>query len=133
MVKYMDNNGREMFIIARNLWFWYHVKVNRFYSLSKDALRKEGYPWLIKTPIHISLSDEGHFNTPLTYDNFLPNMCSTWRGKCSSSSKEPTLILCEKFMGPLTLSKDVLRNEGTPWLIKSQVIENLSDVGHFNK
>jgi hypothetical protein len=32
----------------------------------------------------------------------------------------------------LILSKDVLREEGTPWFIKCQGEENLNDVGHFN-
>jgi len=43
------------------------------------------------------------------------------------------LIPCEKFMGSLTLSKDVLREERTSWLIKCPGEENLNDVGHFNK
>jgi hypothetical protein len=35
-------------------------------------------------------------------------------------------------MDPLTLSKDALRENGTPWLIKCPGEENLSNVGHFN-
>jgi len=43
-----------------------------------------------------------------------------------------TLIPCEKSMGPLTLSKEALREEGTPCLIKCPSERNLSDVKHFN-
>jgi len=39
------------------------VKVHELYSLSKDALREEGTPWLIKCPGERNLSDVGHFNT----------------------------------------------------------------------
>jgi len=35
-------------------------------------------------------------------------------------------------MGPLTLSKDALREEETIWLIKCPGEGNLNDVGHFN-
>jgi hypothetical protein len=35
-------------------------------------------------------------------------------------------------MGLLTLSKDVLRDEGTPRLIKFSCEIKLSDVGYFN-
>jgi len=41
-------------------------------------------------------------------------------------------IICEKCIDPLTLSKDALRNEGKPWLLKGLGEGNLSDVGHFN-
>jgi hypothetical protein len=40
------------------------VKVHGPYSLSKDALREEGTPRLIKCPGEGNLSDVGHFNTP---------------------------------------------------------------------
>jgi hypothetical protein len=43
------------------------------------------------------------------------------------------LISYEKSMGSLTLSKDALREEGTPWLIKRPGERNLSDVEHFNR
>jgi hypothetical protein len=39
---------------------------------------------------------------------------------------------CEKSMDPLTLSKNALREDVTPWLIKCPSEGNLSDVGHFN-
>jgi hypothetical protein len=42
------------------------------------------------------------------------------------------LELYVKVHGPYSLSKDVLREEGTPWLIKCQSEGNLSYVGHFN-
>jgi hypothetical protein len=41
-------------------------------------------------------------------------------------------IPCEKLMGPLTLSKDTLREEGIPWLIKCLGKRNFSDVRYFN-
>jgi hypothetical protein len=62
MAKHVDNNGRKRPIIVRNLWLWYHVKVHGPYSLSKDALREEGTPWLIKCPGQGNLSNVGHFN-----------------------------------------------------------------------
>jgi hypothetical protein len=62
MAEHMDNNGREMHIIARNLWLWYHVKVYRHILFSKDALREEGTLWLIKCLGRGNLSDVKHFN-----------------------------------------------------------------------
>jgi hypothetical protein len=41
-----------------------NVKVHEPYSPSKDALREEGTPWLIKCPGEGNLSDVRHFNTP---------------------------------------------------------------------
>jgi hypothetical protein len=40
----------------------------------------------------------------------------------------------KKSMGPLTLSKDALREEERPWLIKcpSEEKKNLNDMGYFN-
>jgi hypothetical protein len=64
MAKHVDNNGREKPIIARNMWLWYHIKVYEPYSPSKDALREEGTPWLIKCPGEGNLSDVEHFNIP---------------------------------------------------------------------
>jgi len=64
MAKHVDNNGRERPIIARNLCLRYHVKVHWPYSLSKDALRDEWCPWLIKSIRQGSLSNVGQFNTP---------------------------------------------------------------------
>jgi hypothetical protein len=46
----------------RNL-LWYHIKVYEPYSLSKDALKDEGYPWLINSTRQWSLSNMEHFNT----------------------------------------------------------------------
>jgi hypothetical protein len=66
-----------------------YVKVNGPYSLSKDALREEGCPWLIKSIRQGSLSNMGHFNTPLHMWHLWPNMCSTTGGKGPSLSKEP--------------------------------------------
>jgi len=48
MAKHVDNNGRERLIIVRNMWLWYYVKVYGPYSFSKDALREDGTPWLVK-------------------------------------------------------------------------------------
>jgi hypothetical protein len=39
---------------------------------------------------------------------------------------------CEKSMGPLTHSKEALREDRTPWLIKCPSEGNLSDMRHFN-
>jgi hypothetical protein len=33
-------------------------------TLSKDALREEGYLWLLKCSGHISIDDVEYFNTP---------------------------------------------------------------------
>jgi len=40
-----------------------NIKVYGLYSLSKDALREERTPWLIKCQSEGNLSDVGHFNT----------------------------------------------------------------------
>jgi hypothetical protein len=42
------------------------VKVHGPYSLSKDALREELCPWLIKFTRQRSLSNVGHFNSNFT-------------------------------------------------------------------
>jgi hypothetical protein len=42
------------------------------------------------------------------------------------------LVIIVKAHGPYSPSKDALREEKTPWLIKCQGEGNLSDVGHFN-
>jgi len=60
-------------------------------------------------------------------------ICGPIGGSCPTKSNEPALILCEKFIGPLTLSKDVLRDERMTWLIKCSGEENLNNVGHFNR
>jgi hypothetical protein len=39
---------------------------------------------------------------------------------------------CKKSIGPLTLSKDALREEMIPWLIKCSEKRNFSDVEYFN-
>jgi hypothetical protein len=41
-------------------------------------------------------------------------------------------VLIVKVHGPYSLSKDALKEEGTPWLIKCSGEGNLSDVRHFN-
>jgi hypothetical protein len=45
-----------------------------------------------------------------------------------------SLIPWEKFTGPLTLSKDALREERILWLIKcSDEEKKISDMEHFNR
>jgi hypothetical protein len=53
-------------------------------------------------------------------------------GKTHHRKKPMALILCEKSTNLLTLSKDALKDEGTPWFIKCSGEENLSDMEHFN-
>jgi hypothetical protein len=100
--------------------------------LSKNALREEGCPWLIKRPGHIFIDDVKHFNTPPHLRQLFGQTRVQRRGKGLSSSKEPILIPCEKFTGLLTLSKYALRDDGCPWLIKCPNHLFIGDVGHFN-
>jgi hypothetical protein len=60
--------GGEGPISSKALVLWYYENVNVPNSFSKNALRKDGTPWLIKCSGHISLSDVEHFNT-------LPHVC----------------------------------------------------------
>jgi hypothetical protein len=65
-----------------------NVRVHGSYSLSKDTLREEGCPWLIKSPGHYLLVMWHTLTCPLTCGNFWPNTCLTLGGKGPSSSKE---------------------------------------------
>jgi hypothetical protein len=85
------------------------VKVYRPYSLSKDALREERCPWLIKSTRQGSLNNVWHFSTPPHVWHLWPNTCSTTRGKGSSLSKEPTLIPCKSLWVLLTLKRHLER------------------------
>jgi hypothetical protein len=108
-----------------------HVKVHEPYSLSKDALREEGCPWLIKSTRQGSLNNVRHFNTLPHMWHLWPNTCSTTGGKTPSLSKEPAWYHV-KVHEPYSLSKDSLREEAYPWLIKSTRQWSLINVGHFN-
>jgi hypothetical protein len=88
---------------------WYHVKVYGPYSLSKDALRKEGTPWLIKCLDHVSLGDVRHFNTPPHVWQLWLNTCSTSGRKCLSSSKELVPIPYKSLWVLLTLKRLIER------------------------
>jgi hypothetical protein len=110
---------------------WHHVKVNEPYSLSKYTLREEGCQWPIKCQGHVSFNDMWHFNTSPHVWQLWPNTCSTSRGKGSSSSKKPFLIPCKSPWA--LLSKNALRNEMCPWLIKCPGHVSLADEEHFNK
>jgi hypothetical protein len=85
------------------------VKVHGPYSLSKNALREEGCPWLIKSTRQGSLSNVGHFNTPPHVLHLWPNTCSTTGGKSPSLSKEPALIPCKTPWALLTLKRCLLK------------------------
>jgi hypothetical protein len=85
------------------------VKVHGPYSSSKDALREEGCPWLIKCSGHVSLGDVWHFNTPPHVWQLCPKTCSTSGGKGPSSSKEPALIPCKSLWALLTLKRRLER------------------------
>jgi hypothetical protein len=51
ITKHVNNNRRKRHIIAGNLKLWYYVKKSMGpLTLSKDALREEERPWLIKCP-----------------------------------------------------------------------------------
>jgi hypothetical protein len=87
MAKHVDNNGRERPIIARNLWLYYHVKVYGLYFLSKDALRDEWCPWLIKFIRQGSLSNVGHFNTAPHF-----NMVSLAKHMFNNGRERPIIV-----------------------------------------
>jgi hypothetical protein len=65
IAKHVDNNEREMPIIVRNMWIWYHVieKLVDLLTLSKDALREEWTLYLINYPGEENFNDVGHFNS----------------------------------------------------------------------
>jgi hypothetical protein len=89
------------------------VKVHGPYSLSKDALREEECPWLIKSTRQGSLSNVGHFNTPPHVWHLWPNTCSTTGGKDPSLSKELALIPCKSPWALLPLKRRLERGENT--------------------
>jgi hypothetical protein len=53
--KKIESKGNDIYI-------YISVKVYGPYSFSKDALREEGYTWLIKCLGHVSLSDNTSFH-----------------------------------------------------------------------
>jgi hypothetical protein len=55
-----------------------------------------------------------------------------WAVCCASNRQAKPTAAVKKFNGPYLLSKDVLREDVTPWLIKCPGEENLNNVGHFN-
>jgi len=109
-----------------------HVKIYEFYSLSKDASREEEILWLIKCTRQGSLSNVGHFNTPLTCGILIwLNTCSTTRRKYPSLSKEPALIPCKSLWTLLTLKRRIERGRDT---ITYKVYKTkISNVRQFNK
>jgi hypothetical protein len=85
------------------------IKVHEPYSLSKDALREEGCPWLIKSTRQGSLSNVGHFNMPPHVWHLWPNTCSTTGEKDSSLLKEPALIPCKSLWALLIFKRRLER------------------------
>jgi hypothetical protein len=108
------------------------VKVYGPYSLSKDALREEETPWLIKCPGKGNFSDVRHFNTPPHVWQLMAKHVDNNRRERPIITRNLWLWYYVKVHGPYSLSKDALREEGTLWLIKCSDEENFSDVGHFN-
>jgi hypothetical protein len=91
------------------------VKVYKSYSLSKDALREEKIPWLIKCPGKGNLSDVWHFNTPLhEWQLIAKHVDNNEKKNAHHYKKHVALRLCEKFIDLLTFSKDALREKEIP-------------------
>jgi hypothetical protein len=58
LAKHIFNIEREILIIVQGTNSnTYHIKVHESYSLSKDALREEGTPMLIKFSNYVFLDD----------------------------------------------------------------------------
>jgi len=60
IVKHVDNNWREMLIIAGNLWLWYHVEVHEPINTFKRCLKKEWDIIVYNVPIEWNFNDVGH-------------------------------------------------------------------------
>jgi hypothetical protein len=114
------------------LWRGSSVKVHGSYLPSKNALREEGIPWLIKCPGERNLSDVGHFNTRPHVWQLMAKHVDNNRRERPIIARNPWLWYHVKVHEPYSPSKDALRKEGTPWLIKCPGERNLSNVGHFN-
>jgi hypothetical protein len=92
------------------------------------------HAWLIKSTRQGFLSNVGHFNCltrSLMCDIFGQTRVQQREGKTYHCQKN-LLWYHVKIHEPYSLSKDVLREEGCSWFIKSTRQWSLSNVGHFN-
>jgi len=101
------------------------IKVHRFYSLSKDTLKDEGCPWIIKCSGHVSLDD-------YVWQLLAKHVFNIERKSHVHHHPGNPLWYHVKVHMSYSLSKDALRDEGCPWLIKYSGHASLGDVGHFN-
>jgi hypothetical protein len=89
------------------------VKVNGLYSPSKDALRGEGTPRLIKCPGEGNLSDVGHFNTPSHVWQLMVKHVDNNGREIPIIARNLALIPCKSPWALLTLKRRLKRGGDT--------------------